>query len=126
SAKLGPYNALKGGVRSAAGHPRRRLRNLLVVTEIALAVALLVGAGLLIKSTLRLLEVKLGFRPERLLTMQLDLPSSRYATDELARAFHQQLLPRVAALPGVIGVASVNWLPLHGGPVDLLRVEGQP
>src|SRR5262249_40729738 len=103
-----------------------RLRNLLVVTEIALALALLVGAGLLIKSTLRLLDVKLGFQPERLLTMQLELPSSRYATDERARAFHQRLLPRVAALPGVLGLASVNWLPLQGGPADLLRVEGQP
>src|SRR4030095_10172955 len=98
SAKLGPYNALKGGVRSAAGHPRRRVRSLLVVAEIALALVLLVGAGLLIKSTLRLLEVKLGFRPERLLTMQLELSSSRYAADEQARAFHQQLLPRLAAL----------------------------
>ena len=126
STKLGLHNTLKGGGRGAAGPPRHRLRSLFVVTEIALALALLVGAGLLIRSTLRLLEVKLGFQPERLLTIQLELPSSRYATDERARAFHQRLLPRVAALPGVVGVASVNWLPLHGGPVDLLRVEGQP
>ena len=58
--------------------------------------------------------------------MQLELPSSKYAAAEQARAFHQQLLPRIAALPGVVGVASVNWLPFQGGPVDLLRVEGQP
>ena len=125
SAKFGLRNALKDSGRGAAGPARHRLRSLLVVTEIALALALLVGAGLLNKSALRLLDVKLGFQPERLLTMRLELPSSRYATDERARAFHQQLLPRVAALPGVVGVASVNWLPLHGGPGDLLRVEGK-
>jgi putative ABC transport system permease protein len=126
STKLDLHNALKDGSRNAANSGRHRLHGLLVVTEIALALVLLVGAGLLIKSTRRLLDVKLGFRPERLLTMQLDLPPSRYAADDQARAFHQQLLPRIAALPGVIGVASVNWLPLQGGPGDLLNVEGQP
>jgi putative ABC transport system permease protein len=69
--------------------------------------------------------VELGFQPERLLTMQLELPASRYADDELLRSFHQRLLPRIAALPGVSSVGSVNWAPLQGGPVDLLRVEGQ-
>jgi predicted permease len=126
SAKLDLQSALKGGGRAAVGAGRQRLRSLLVVSEIALALALLIGAGLLIDSTLRLLEVKLGFKPERLLTLRLELPPSRYSTDDHARAFHQQLLERIAALPGVIGAASVNWPPLEGGPVDLLRVEGQP
>ncbi len=126
SAKLDLQAVLKDGNRTAAGTGRQRFRSLLVVSEIALALVLLVGAGLLIKSTLRLLEVKLGFKPERLMTMQLELPSSRYSSDEQTRAFHQQLLPHIEALPGVVGVASVNWLPLEGGPVDLLRVEGQP
>jgi predicted permease len=126
STRLDLHNALNDGGRSSANSRRHRLRGLLVVVEIALALVLLVGAGLLIQSTLRLLKVKLGFQPEHLLTMQLELPSSRYAADEQARAFHQQLLPRIAALPGVVGVASVNWMPLQGGPVDLLRVEGQP
>jgi putative ABC transport system permease protein len=126
STKLDLQSALKGGGRAAMSAGRQRLRSLLVVSEIALALALLIGAGLLIESTLRLLEVKLGFKPERLLTLRLELPPSRYSTDDQARAFHQQLLHRIAALPGVIGVASVNWLPLEGGPGDLLRVEGQP
>jgi putative ABC transport system permease protein len=126
SAKLDLQSALKGGGRAVVGAGRQRLRSLLVVSEIGLALALLIGAGLLIESTLRLLEVKLGFKPERLLTLRLELPPSRYSTDDQTRAFHQQLLPRIAALPGVIGAASVNWLPLEGGPVDLLRVEGQP
>src|SRR5262245_13847218 len=126
SAKLDLRDSLNDGGRGGAGAGRQRLRSLLVVMEIALALTLLVGAGLLIKSTLRLLEVKLGFQPERLLTLQLELPSSRYSSDEQARTFHQLLLSRIAALPGVLGVGSVNWPPLQGGPVDLLRVEGQP
>ncbi len=117
---------LKDSNRPAAGTGRQRFRSLLVISEMALALVLLVGAGLLIKSTLRLLEVKLGFEPARLMTMQMELPSSKYSTDEQARAFHQQLLPRLEALPGVAGVATVNWLPFEGGPGDLLRVEGQP
>src|SRR5215475_13607113 len=106
SAKLDLQSALKGGGRAAVGSGRQRLRSLLVVSEIGLALALLIGAGLLIESTLRLLEVKLGFKPERLLTLRLELPPSRYSTDDHARAFHQELLERIAALPGVIGAAS--------------------
>jgi predicted permease len=126
SAKLDLQAVLKDSNRTAAGTGRQRFRSLLVVSEIALALVLLVGAGLLIKSTLRLLDVKLGFKPERLMTMRLELPPSRYSAGEQTRAFHQQLLPRIEALPGVAGVGTVNWLPLEGGPVNLLRVEGQP
>ena len=125
SAKLDLHTALKDVSRTAVDSGRSRLRSLLVVSEVALALVLLVGAGLLIKSASRLLDVKLGFKPERLLTLQLELPSARYSTDEQARAFHQQLLPRLESLPGVVGAASVNWLPLDGSPVDLLRVEGE-
>ena len=120
------HDALKEGSRKLAGMRRRRFSSLLVVTEIALALVLTVAAGLLIKSTLRLLQVELGFQPERLLTVQLELPPSKYSSDEKNIAFHQQLLSRIAALPGVASVGSVNWLPLQGGPGDLLRVEGQP
>ncbi|HVG19637.1 MAG TPA: ABC transporter permease [Blastocatellia bacterium] len=126
SARLDLQAVLKDSNRTVVGTGRQRFRSLLVVSEIALALVLLVGAGLLITSTLRLLEVKLGFKPERLMTMRLELPSSRYTDDEQIRAFHQQLLPRIEALPGVTGVASANWLPLEGGPGDLLRVEGEP
>ena len=97
-----------------------------MVSEIALALVLLVGAGLMIKSTLRLLDVKLGFRPERLLTMQMELPSARYSEDDRARAFHQQMLSSIERLPGVAGAATVNWLPMQPGPGDLLLIEGEP
>jgi putative ABC transport system permease protein len=126
SAKPDLQVALKDSSRTASDAGRQRFRSLLVVSEIALALVLLIGAGLLIKSTQRLLDVKLGFEPERLMTMQLELPDSKYSTDEQARAFHQQLLSRVETLPGVAGVATVNWLPFEGGPGDLLRVEGEP
>lgn len=125
SAKLDVHSALKEGAR-AAGNKQHRFRSALVVSEIALALVLLVGAGLLIKSSKQLLDVKLGFNPERLLTLQLELPAARYSSDDQARTFHQQLLAQIETLPGVSGVASVNWLPLQGGPGDLLRVEGQP
>jgi putative ABC transport system permease protein len=126
SVKLDVNSSLKDSGRASTGSGRQRFRSLLVVTEIALALVLLVAAGLLIKSTKRLLEVKLGFNPERLLTLQMELPTTKYSTDAQVRDFHQQLLSRVETLPGVISAASVNWLPLEGGPVDLLRVEGQP
>lgn len=126
SAKLDLQTALKDHSRTATGSGQQRFRNLLVVSEIALALVLLIGAGLLIKSTSRLLAVKLGFNPERLLTLQLELPDTRYAKDEQLRLFHQQLLARLTVLPGVVEVASVNWLPLAGGPVDLLHVAGRP
>ncbi len=126
STRLDLHTALKDGGRAAASGGRWRLRSLLVVSEMALALVLLIGAGLLIQSTLRLLNVKLGFKPERLLTLQLELPQARYSTDDQTRAFHQQLLTRVAALPGVVSASSVNWLPLEGGPVDLFWIEGPP
>jgi predicted permease len=122
SSKLDLQTSLKG-VSSTS--PRQHLRGLLVVSEIALALVLLIGAGLMIKSTLRLLEVRLGFRPEGLITMQLELPTARYSNDNQARAFHQQMLERVEALPGVVGAATVNWLPMQSGPGDLLLVEGR-
>src|SRR5262249_25584897 len=120
AAKLDLQTSLKDGGIPSAGLSRQRFCSLLVVSEIALALVLLVGAGLMIKSALQLLDVKLGFKPERLITMQLELPSARYSEDEQARTFHQQMLARVEALPGVVGAATVNWLPMQPGPGDLL------
>ena len=80
----------------------------------------------MIKSTLRLLEVKLGFNPENLMTMQLELPGSKYSEDEQARVFNRQLLERLEALPGISSVATINWTPMQPGPGDMLIVEGQP
>jgi putative ABC transport system permease protein len=125
SSKLDLQTSLKESSRTASSG-RNRFRGLLVVSETALAFMLVVGAGLMIKSTSRLLDVKLGFRPEHLLTMELELPSARYSEEEQIRAFHQQALARIDELPGVVDTATVNWMPMQPGPVDLLLVEGQP
>jgi putative ABC transport system permease protein len=124
ASKLDLHASVRQGGTSV-GLVRQRFRGILVISEIALALVLLIGAGLMIKSTMRLLEVKLGFKPERLITMQLELPSARYSEDDQARAFHQQMLARVESIPDVVGAATVNWLPMQPGPGDLLVVEGQ-
>src|SRR5262249_48757196 len=82
--------SLKEGERSSAGGFRsRRLRSLLVVSEVALALMLLIGAGLMIKSFLHLQERNLGFNPEKVLTMRIVLPQYKYANVNQRRAFHQ-------------------------------------
>lgn len=118
--------SLKDGGNSNSSSGRHTFRNGMAVSEIALALVLLVGAGLMIRSTLRLLDVKLGFQPERLLTMQMELPAARYSEDHQTRAFQEQMMSRIERLPGVAGAATVNWLPIQPGPVDLLSIEGEP
>jgi putative ABC transport system permease protein len=107
--------ALKeGGRSSVTSLGGFGLRNLLVISEVALALVLLVGAGLLLRSFARLLEVNLGFRPKNLLTMQVSLPDSKYGTPEQRRAFYKQALEQIKALPGVESAGAVSNLPLSG------------
>ena len=107
---------LKEGTAGAGGSARRqRLRSALVVAEVALSVALLIGAGLLIRSFWRLQHVNPGFTTDGLLTMGITLPGSRYPTGEHAWAFYERLLSSVRALPGVQGAATVSIVPLGGG-----------
>src|SRR5208337_3987958 len=90
--KLEPTAGLKGeGLRLIGGPGRNRLRNLLVVSETALALVLLVGAGLVINSFARLLRVNLGFRPQHVITFQLALAASRYPDPSHQATFYQQL-----------------------------------
>ena len=107
--------ALKeGDARSGAGRGRRRARNLLAATQIALSVMLLVSAGLLIKSFARLLDVDPGFRPQRVLSASLALPSSRYPDGDAALRFYERLTERIASLPGVAAAATASMIPLTG------------
>ena len=93
---------LKEGGRSGTGSRQRRLRDALVVVEVALALVLLVGAGLLLRSFWKLQQINPGFAPERVLTASLFLPIARYSQRlPIVAAFNQQLLDRLAALPGV-------------------------
>jgi putative ABC transport system permease protein len=126
SSKLNLLESLKDGGRTSGIHVRQGLRNSLVVAEIAIALVLLVGAGLMMKSLFRLLAVDPGFNPDHLLTMHVSLPTVKYPEDGNVIAFHQQLLERIENLPGVTGVGSVSVLPLLGGDTTRLVVEGRP
>ena len=106
--------ALKEGGRNTVSRGSRRLRDLLVVAEVALALMLLVGAGLLMKSLVVMLRVDPGFDPKGLLTMRIALPPSRYKEDDKAVRFYDELLRRVASVPGVRGAALTSNLPLAG------------
>lgn len=102
----------EGGRRAGAGASRSSLRSALVVAEVAMAMVLLVGAGLMIKSVMRLRDVKPGFTPENLLTMNASLPLSRYPKADSWVTFYNQLIERVEQLPGVEGAGLVSVLPL--------------
>ena len=110
--------SLKEGLRGvSAGVGQNRLRSLLVVSEVAMALVLLIGAALLMKSFMRLLDVNTGFNPEQVLTLDIqlpDLPPSRYERREEQAAFFQQLMTRLQALPGVENAGGVLSLPLSG------------
>jgi predicted permease len=116
ASKLELTEALKEGGRGLAGSiNRNRLRSLLVVSELALALVLLVGAGLMIKSFRRLQRVDPGFNAEHVLTARIPLPAVKYAEPQQQMAFFQQALERVKALPGVRAAAVGSSPPLGGG-----------
>src|ERR1051325_9541217 len=117
---------LKEGGRNASAGSGHRLRTALVVTEIALAVVLLVGSGLLLKSLFRLLNTSPGFDPQNVLTMTVVLPATKYNDPSSQNNFQDQLNQRVAALPGVTATGTVDILPLQPGNTTIVYVEGEP
>ncbi len=122
------HETLKEGGRSAtSGAPQNRLRAALVIVETALALVLLVGAGLMMKSMYRLLQVNPGFRPERVLIMEIDLRTAQYSKPEATLAFWHEVLDRVRALPGVETAALGTVLPLTGDHSRAdVTLEGMP
>jgi putative ABC transport system permease protein len=126
ASKPGLQGALKEGGRDRAGG-RSRLRGLLVVAEVASAMFLLVGAGLLLQSFVRLRQVSPGFDAANVLTMQLSLPPARYKDEASQASFLRQLLQRVEALPGARAAGAVAGLPLTGNAASrYFEIEGQP
>jgi putative ABC transport system permease protein len=120
------HAALESGQRSTGGREQVRLRHLLLAVEVALSLVLLAGAGLMMKSTARLLAVNPGFETGHLLTMQVSLPR-QYNSGPAVTAFHARMLERIAALPGVAGVGTTSALPLAGtGNTGTLQVVGRP
>ena len=119
-------NGLADGAHSSRGH-WRGFGGKLVVLELATAMVLLVGAGLLGKSFYRLLHVDLGFEPEHLATVQLVAPATMYSKDEQVIALGRQIINRVSALPGVQSSSVVNVLPISfNGNTQWMRVVGHP
>jgi putative ABC transport system permease protein len=106
---------LKEGAKGSQGEARLRLRKALIIAEIALSLTLLVGAGLLVKSFLRLRQTDLGFNPDNLLTMRVALPWRKYRGEqglEKQKQFYDQLLNRLTHLPGVEAATMISNLPL--------------
>lgn len=107
-------HSARADVHGVTQTPALRKLNLLVVSEVALAVVVLTGAGLLIKSFYRLTGVDPGFRRDNVLTASVSLPESTYPTLERINTFHSQALERLSAVSGIGGVAAVSWLPFGG------------
>ncbi|MCE9669745.1 ABC transporter permease [Myxococcus stipitatus] len=113
-----------GGGRLVGGH---RSRDALVVGEVALAVVLLISAGLLVRSLWRLQDVEPGFQEEGVLTWSMSLPPERYPDEARQAAFFQQVVERVSQVPGVQGAGAISDLPMGGANIWLsLEVEGRP
>jgi len=122
------HQSLKEGGRTSGGaYSGRRLRAGLVVSEVALASLLMMGAGLLMRSLIRLQDVDPGFGPERVLTGRITLPLTKYAQGPARRAFFQELIERLEALPDVASTGFVTMLPLSGSNTGVgILIQGRP
>jgi predicted permease len=121
-------SSLKSGSRTgSAGEGKGRVRNALIMAEVALALVLLISAGLLIQSFARLSHVQPGLRTERLLTARIGLPDIAYPKNENIIAFFDQFMPRLHAIPGVESASAILPLPLSGGNmVTSFDIEERP
>jgi putative ABC transport system permease protein len=120
------HDAIRAG-RGGAAQPRRRVRSVLVVAEVAMALVILVGAGLLTRSFLALQKVDQGFTPGPTLTFAVTLPRARYDSAAKMIAFHDRLQRQLASIPGVDAVSAIDPLPLGGTSWSgTFHVEGQP
>jgi putative ABC transport system permease protein len=117
---------LRGGGRGSADRTQRRTWSVLVASEVALALVLLVGSGLLVRSFWRLLAVDLGFSPAGVATVDLQVPDSRYPEAKDLAGYYDRLVAALEAEPGVEGAGVVSSLPLAGAPNGRLEIEGGP
>jgi len=116
STKTNLNEALKAGGRSDSGSSRHnRLRSVLIVSEVALSLVLLIGAALMVRSFVEMLRADLGIKPENVLALQISLPRDSYEDESKKIAFYEQLLARVGVLPGVVKAGAVNIVPFSSG-----------
>ncbi len=113
------------GKGTGGGGRNSRLRNAVVVLEVALSLTLMVGAGLLMRSFMALREVQLGFQPDHILLVRLPLPTDRYKTSDQLISFYKPLIQRLKALPGVVDATETSSLPPYGGDRSDLDVVGK-
>lgn len=127
ASKPNPNNTLKETGRGPTQTGRSRMRSVLIVSEVALSLMLLVGAGLLINSFVRLLRTNAGFKPNGVLAMDIPLSRTKYSTDEQRAAAFQQLLEKMKSVPGVRDVSLVSNVPLSDFDTELsFNIEGRP
>lgn len=121
-------SALKeGGAKASSSLKRRRIRGYLVIAEVAIAVVLLIAAGVMLKSFARLREVQPGFDTSQLLSFQVFLPGTRYSKEVQQAAFFSEALQRIQALPGVRSAGAVLTLPLGGDAISIpFEIAGRP
>lgn len=121
------HDALKEGGRGADQHGgRQKMRSALVVAEVAVSLMLLVGAGLLIRSFWEVQNVRVGYNPEDVITLPVNLPGSRYPTAAQSTAFYHSFFEQIGALPGVKSVGATSIAPLGGGNTAVeINVDGQ-
>jgi len=116
---------LKGaGLSASSDRSIMRWRGVLMAAEIAAALMLAVGAGLLVRSLMRLNSIDLGFETDRVLTLSVRLPDTKYTDQRMRAAFFQELAPKVQAIPGVRHVAFANQFPMRGGWGGSFRMNG--
>jgi putative ABC transport system permease protein len=126
AARVGASEALRSGTRTAGSRESTRAQGGLVVIEVALCLVLLAGAGLLMKSFRKVIDVNPGFRSEGLVTMEVGLPP-QYDSDARVNGFYRRVEDRVAALPGVSGMTIASQLPITGGEGNGdIAIEGIP
>ncbi|MGC1105767.1 MAG: FtsX-like permease family protein, partial [Candidatus Acidiferrales bacterium] len=117
----------QGGVRTGSGMAGTRMRDILVVAEVALALVLFSGATLMVRSFMNVRDLDPGFRPAHVLAAETELPSPKYDNISLRDAFFQQTLDRINHLPGVVAAGCITWLPLtNWGGAGGILIEGRP
>lgn len=127
SARTDLNETLKQGTKSSSSVAGRRFRDILATVEVALAIVLLIGAGLLMKSFLSLRSVSPGYDPQRVLTFDIVLPDAKYATYQQRHQFFENLTESLATSPGVTAVGGINYPPLSPGSASAaINIEGRP
>jgi putative ABC transport system permease protein len=127
AARANLHDVLKDGGRGASGgRGGERVRRVLVVAQVGLAVMLLVGAGLLVRSFSELTRTRLGFDPDQVLTAGLRAAGERYDSSAAIDRYYDRVIDEIARAPGVVAVGTVNILPTRGSVGTTIRVEGEP